>query len=105
MIDRAGRPRRKPGTSLRSGNYWVLVPHEDTDVAVVNEMGHRVFSLCDGTRSCAAIAEEIAAQTRADADVVLDDVLVFVARLGAAGLLQAGEPAVPAAGHRPADGG
>jgi hypothetical protein len=81
------------------------VPREDADVAVVNEMGHRVFSRCDGTRSCEAIAEEIAVQTSADFDVVLDDVLAFVARLAAAGLLYAEEPTVPAAGHQLADGG
>jgi hypothetical protein len=50
-----------------------LLAGEDGDELLLGQ----VFSVA---RSCEAIAEEIAAQTRADVDVVLGDVLTFVAR-------------------------
>jgi hypothetical protein len=82
-------PRQAPVTVTRSGAYWVLVPDVDGDVAVVNEAGYRVFTTCDGRRDCAAIAAGLAAETGIPADQVLADVLAYIVRLRAAGLLTA----------------
>ena len=82
-------PRQAPVSVTRSGAYWVLVPDADGDVAVVNEAGYRFFTSCDGSRSPAAIAAGLAAETGAAPDQVLVDVLAYIAQLYAAGLLVA----------------
>jgi hypothetical protein len=82
-------PRQAPTGVTRSGAYWVLVPDTNGDVLVVNETGYHVFTTCDGTRTCATIAAELAAQTGTDLDQVLADVVAYVANLRAAGLLLA----------------
>lgn len=85
-------PRQAPAEATRAGNYWVLVPADDTEVAVVNETGYRVFASCDGTRTCDAIAADLAAATGTDLDRVLADVHEYVTRLRAAGLLLTDTP-------------
>ncbi len=80
------RPEQVKTTTSRSGDYWVLVPDETAQVAVVNEMGHRVFQACDGSHSCQEIAQKLASETRTDVKCVLNDVVVFVLRLMEAGL-------------------
>lgn len=80
-------PVRVRTSTTRSGDHWVLVPHEMADVAVVNEMGHRIFQACDGSHSCQEIAQRLATETCTDAKRVLNDVVAFVMQLTAAGLL------------------
>lgn len=58
-------PRRAPANVKRTGDYWVLVPEGPAEVAVVNATGHHIFQLCDGSRSAASIATEIAVATGA----------------------------------------
>lgn len=82
------RPCRLPASVQRAGVYWVLVPDEPVEVAVVNATGHRVFQLCDGSRSVASIAQEIADETSADVEAVTTDVTRYVAKLEQAGLLR-----------------
>ncbi|MGH3943031.1 MAG: PqqD family protein [Pseudonocardiaceae bacterium] len=79
---------RTKTTTTRSGDYWVLVPHETAEVAVVNETGHRIFQACDGSHSCREIAQRLATGTCTDANRVLTDVVAFVAQLTKIGLLQ-----------------
>lgn len=80
-------PAQVKTTTTRSGDYWVLVPQEIADVAVVNELGHRIFQACDGTHSCQEIAQRLATETHTDVNRVLTDVVAFVTQLTAAGLL------------------
>jgi hypothetical protein len=58
MSDTTAGPKQVPANAQRSGEYWVLVPREAGEVAVVN-----------------------------DAEHVRRDVAAFVARLESAGLL------------------
>lgn len=87
MIDDQSRPRRVPASIKRNGVYWVLVPEEALDVAIANETGHHVFQLCDGTRSAATIAHEIAEATGASIDTVTSDVTNYLTALNQAGLI------------------
>lgn len=86
------RPVQVKTTTTQSGDYWVLVPHDSAEVAVVNEMGHRVFQACDGSNSCQEIAQRLAIETCADANSVLTDVVAFVAQLTKIGLLHGYSP-------------
>lgn len=88
MVDDDTRPLRAQVTPKRAGDYWVLVPKDDVDVAVINNMGYHVFRQCDGSRSCEEIAKAIATETGDDLDAVRSDVVAFVTRLEGAGLLR-----------------
>ncbi|KWX06044.1 hypothetical protein TH66_00115 [Carbonactinospora thermoautotrophica] len=81
------RPRRVPANAQRTGEYWVLVPQQSGDVAVVNATGYHIFQQCDGSRSAADIAQALADAAGVDVDDVRRDVAAFVARLESAGLL------------------
>lgn len=88
MSDDGGHPKRAPVTAQRAGQYWVLVPREDTgEVAVINATGYQIFAQCDGTSSETDIARAVAEASGADARRVERDVAVFVARLESAGSL------------------
>uniref|UniRef100_UPI003F49A540 PqqD family protein n=1 Tax=Pseudonocardia sp. CA-138482 TaxID=3240023 RepID=UPI003F49A540 len=80
-------PKAIAATVQRSGEYWVLIPCEAGEVAVVNATGYHVFQQCDGARSPADIAHAIAEVSGADIAHVKHDVAAFLASLRAAGLL------------------
>lgn len=86
----APTPQAVPATAQRSGEYWVLVPHDAGEVAVVNATGYQVFTHCDGSRSEADIVRTIADASGADVERVKHDVAAFVQRLESAGLLVGG---------------
>lgn len=54
---------------------------------VLNATGRVIWSLCDGERSCDAIAAEVSAAYGVDAEVVLPDVVALVGELAEARLL------------------
>lgn len=71
----------------RSGDYWVLVPIGPGKVVVVNAIGHKVFTLCDGTWSSGDIAHDLADASRREVEIVHRDVNAYLEQLAAAGLL------------------
>lgn len=70
----------------------MVVPDELVDVAVVNAMGHHVFEMCDGSRSVATIAREIASPGGVDVNTVTRDVATYLAQLEQAGLVTTEDP-------------
>jgi hypothetical protein len=87
MNDNNARPARVPANAQPSGEYWVLVPQETGEVAVVNATGYHIFQQCDGSRSEEDIAHTAVEAAGADIEHVRHDVATFVAHLKSAGLL------------------
>ncbi|UYB53428.1 pyrroloquinoline quinone biosynthesis peptide chaperone PqqD [Xanthomonas sp. AM6] len=83
-------PRLAPGVRLqhdRARAQWVLLAPER--VIELDEIAHAIVSRCDGQRSLAAIAAELAAQFDADPAEVERDVLELAAQLHDKRLLRA----------------
>lgn len=83
-------PRLAPGVRLqhdRTRAQWVLLAPER--VVELDEIAHAIVSRCDGARSLAAIAAELAAQFEADPSEVEGDVLELAAQLVDKRLLRA----------------
>ena len=75
-------------TEGRHGNDAQLVaPGSDASV-VLNFSAEAIWRLCDGGRSVAAIADELAGRFNAEAAGVLPDVQEGIRDLDAAGLLE-----------------
>lgn len=87
MSDTTAGPKQVPANAQRSGEYWVLVPREAGEVAVVNATGYHICQQCNGSRSEADIVHSLAEASDTDAEHVRRDVAAFVARLESAGLL------------------
>ncbi|MEB1528199.1 pyrroloquinoline quinone biosynthesis peptide chaperone PqqD [Xanthomonas sp. WHRI 7945] len=86
----ASCPRLPPGVRLqhdRARAQWVLLAPER--VIELDEIAHAIVSRCDGVRSLAAIAAELAAQFDADPAEVERDVLELAAQLHDKRLLRA----------------
>ena len=86
----ASCPRLATGVRLqhdRTRAQWVLLAPER--VIELDEIAHAIVSRCDGLRSLAAIATELAAEFDADPAEVERDVLDLAADLHAKRLLRA----------------
>ena len=92
MIEAHTIPRRAERTAARvvDGRALVVVL-DDHALHTLNEVGTRVWELCDG-RNVGAIATAVAEEFEVDAPRALDDVRQFVERLLDCGAL-ALEPA------------
>jgi Coenzyme PQQ synthesis protein D (PqqD) len=68
MLDESARPRTADGLDVNEAEdgLVVYVPANDT-VHHLNKTAGVIFGLCDGTRTSAAIAAEVAALFRLDA--------------------------------------
>lgn len=64
---------------ITSGEYFAL-----------NEVGGRVWDLCDGTRTVAEVVEAICAEYDAPADLVMTDASDLLEGLAGAGLVTTG---------------
>lgn len=81
-------PLPNTATAIQSGDLWILVPAcAQGEVLVVNHTGYEIFRRCDGTRSGSEIANQLAGTTGTPVAEVEPDVIAFIARLAAAGLV------------------
>ena len=79
MIGLDSRPRQREGLlAQRAADTRVLLDPEDGQYYALDEVGGRIWDLCDGTRSVAAVVEEICREYDAPPDEVEPDVLAFV---------------------------
>ncbi|MEK6606147.1 MAG: PqqD family protein [Myxococcota bacterium] len=83
------RPSRDAAWQVVGGELIVL-DARGSKLRGLNATGGRVWSLMDGRLRVAEIARAIAAATRAPEDVVLLDVIQFLSRLHALGLVEVG---------------
>lgn len=70
--------------SIPSGQYYSL-----------NELGARVWKLCDGTRTVAEIIELIGKEYDAPLDRIRDDVIALLRELGSERLVSSGDQVAP----------
>lgn len=89
-LDASSQPRLAVGVRLqhdRARDQWVLLAPER--VIELDEIAHAIVSRCDGARSLATIAAELAAEFEADPDEVERDVRELAQQLHAKRLLRA----------------
>ncbi|XQA73482.1 pyrroloquinoline quinone biosynthesis peptide chaperone PqqD [Xanthomonas sacchari] len=89
-LDASSQPRLAAGVRLqqdRARDQWVLLAPER--VIELDEIAHAIVSRCDGARSLATIATELAAEFEADPAEVERDVRELAQQLHAKRLLRA----------------
>ncbi|MBB5942456.1 MULTISPECIES: pyrroloquinoline quinone biosynthesis peptide chaperone PqqD [Xanthomonas] len=90
VLDASSQPRLAAGVRLqhdRARAQWVLLAPER--VIELDEIAHAIVSRCDGNRSLATIAAELAAEFEAEPDEVARDVCELAQQLHAKRLLRA----------------
>jgi hypothetical protein len=86
------RPKRHPDTAFRAvgdEGGLVVIPGR-AEVKVLNPVGIKIFSLLDGTRTPAEIADAVLEEFDADRDAVLRDIDAFLDELREQGMLVEG---------------
>jgi pyrroloquinoline quinone biosynthesis protein D len=82
MLGPESRFRRREGLlAQRAADARILLNPEDGQYYALDEIGGRVWDLCDGTRSVAAMVEEICREYEAAPEEVQADVLELLAEL------------------------
>lgn len=85
------RPRRADDVVWRRGEDGVVVLNpNDGQYFSLDDVGGRIWDLCDGSRSVTEIAELLSAEYDAPADEIGTDALELLAELGREGLVRAG---------------
>jgi hypothetical protein len=88
VIAQDAKPKRSPRIAARVVDGKALIVVIDhKQLHTLNEVGTRVWELCDG-RSVAAIAEALQAEFAVDSATALSDVQRFVHELQAIGALE-----------------
>ncbi len=65
----------------------VLLDIESGEYFALNEVGSRVWELCDGARTVAQVADTICAEYEVPPDTALDDTVALLENLAGAGLV------------------
>ena len=103
--DRARRdmfPRRSPKILWREADGNVVLFHEDNGRAfALNETATVIWKLCDGTRSTADIASQLAASFGLDAAVAREAMAELVGELSEEGCVETASRAAGEAGGPP----
>ena len=82
------RPQRKEGIVWRRGNDGVVVLNpNDGQYFSLDDVGGRIWELCEGERSVADIADVLAEEYEADASVIQADALGLLHELKDEGLV------------------
>ena len=82
-------PRQRPRViAQRAGERWVLLDMDGGQYYTVDEVGGRVWQLCDGSRTVADIAALVSSEYDAAPSVIDTDVRAFVTELTAERLLE-----------------
>lgn len=93
-IDGKVVPRRSDRIAARTiDGKAVLVVLDAHALHTLNEVGTRVFELCDGERDVQAIVEAIVREFEVERDVALVDVQRFLLELSNTGALALGDAA------------
>lgn len=88
-MDLGDIPRQNPDNAVREIDGSVFIMNPDTsELHQLNEVGARVWQLCQGDRSVADIAGVIEAEYDVAGDRAQADVLEFLDQLAAKGLVE-----------------
>ena len=90
VIAQASSPRLARSARLREdtarGQWTILAPER---VFVLDLVAVAVVQLCDGTRDCIGIADELARRYEADPAVILADIVPMLQDLADKGVIEA----------------
>ena len=76
MIDRESCPKRTAQViAQKAKNDYLLLNMEDGNYFSLNEIGGRIWELCDGNRSVSQLAKELAAEYDASPEVLEKDIV------------------------------
>ena len=90
MFDGRNRPRRGDGVlAQQAAGMTLLLDPSSGEYFSLDEVGGRVWELCDGSRVPGEIASAICAEYEAPFDEVHGDVIDLLSELAAAALLEA----------------
>jgi len=79
MIDLQGYPRRKQQViAQKASNDFLLFNMDDGNYYSLNEVGCRIWELCDGTHSVQQIIDTLAQEYDEARDVLAGDVVEFL---------------------------
>src|ERR1700754_4428990 len=82
MEDPPSRPRRQEGVIVQEAQgQTVLLRLEDGSYYALDDVGARVWELCDGERTTDEIVEGMCAEFAAPRETIAADVLDFVSEL------------------------
>jgi hypothetical protein len=93
MLTIESYPTRQANTQGRLlENEAVVVLPEQGEIKVLNEVGARIWSLADGTRSVREIAAQISSEYGVARTEAESDTLAFVGEMIQKGMFQAAQP-------------
>jgi coenzyme PQQ biosynthesis protein PqqD len=76
MIDLESCPKRKTQVvAQKAKNDWLLLNIENGNYFSLNDVGGRIWELCDGSRSVAQVVATLASEYDAPSDVLQKDVV------------------------------
>jgi coenzyme PQQ biosynthesis protein PqqD len=76
MIDLESCPKHGAQViAQKAKNDWLLLNMENGNYFSLNDIGGRIWELCDGSRSVAQVVEALATEYDAPADVLKQDVV------------------------------
>ncbi len=82
MINMDSNPKRREKVlTQEASDALVLLPLDNGEYYALNEVGARVWALCDGTHSVAEMVNIIAQEYEAPGDVIKADVLDLLTEL------------------------
>jgi len=82
MIGPESRPRRRDRVLVqRAADQWILLDVENGQYYALDEVSGRIWELCDGSHSVAAMVEEICQDYDAPSEDVEQDVLAFLGEM------------------------
>jgi pyrroloquinoline quinone biosynthesis protein D len=85
------RPRRRDGLlAQRAADSRVVLDPASGRYYALDEVSARIWDLCDGSRSVAAMVDDLAAEYDAPREEIEADVLSFLAELAGEGLVERG---------------
>lgn len=76
MIDLESCPKRKAQVvAQKAKNDWLLLNMENGNYFSLNDIGGRIWELCDGSRSVSQVVATLASEYDAPTDVLQKDVV------------------------------
>lgn len=81
-MDLQSYPRRiEQVISQKSSSDFLLFNMQDGNYYALNEIGHRIWELCDGDHSVAQLADTLASEFDAPVEIITNDVMELLEEL------------------------
>lgn len=88
MLNLQSYPQRKEQIiAQKASNDFLLFNMHDGNYYSLNEVGRRIWELCDGNRSVAQLVEALASEFEAPAEILAKDALELLEQLQSGNLI------------------